>query len=156
LLLLALFYFTAVAQTLKKWIKSNMKSRVYVVFSRLLSYLIAFSELTTMTYYQDTNIGTATTACQWLFAGITLLTIILAVWSRLLSKGPFRSDDYLIWLAYVISVVSAAQTQWAIQHEGEGNHIQYESSSQVAMVATVCVKFPSIDESNEHPVTLGE
>ena len=85
----------------------------------------------------STNIGTATLICGWLFGSLALLTLVLLIWSKRVTRATLGPEGHIIIIATGISIALTIQTNWAVAAEGEGNHIQNESLSQIGLIAKV-------------------
>lgn len=75
---------------------------------------------------QNSGIARTTLICSWLFAGLATTSIIIQVLNvRKRSDGGGRGfgiDDYLLFTAYLASVLLVAQTTWAVVDQGQGVH----------------------------------
>ena len=81
--------------------------------------------------------GRTTIICSWIFTVFAILAMGLMPPARRIQNRKLGLDDYMIIIAFVITLVLVAQTTWAILDEGQGNHVENETRTQLAMVASV-------------------
>ena len=83
------------------------------------------------------NIALITIVCGWTFVGVTLLSVSLFIWSRLLTVIHFDLGDCLTILAFVTNIALVAQITWAIVCEGQDDHESDLSRSKFELVVRV-------------------
>ena len=59
--------------------------------------------------------------------------------TRRLHKTYLEADDYILIVAYVITVILVGQITWAIVDDGQGKHIADVPRTQLALIANVCL-----------------
>lgn len=83
------------------------------------------------------DIARTTLICSWLFTGLATISITIQILS-IHHRRMIGIDDYLLFTAYLISVLLVAQTTWAVVDEGQGEHEDDVSNhSQFGIVAKV-------------------
>jgi hypothetical protein len=86
------------------------------------------------------NIARTTLICSWLFAALATMSIIIQVLSIHARKARIGIDDYLLFTAYLVSVLLVGQTTWAVVDEGQGMHeSDLSHHNQFGIVAKVCL-----------------
>ena len=85
------------------------------------------------------NIGRATLICGWTLAAIALDFLLITMWASHVRFGHLRLDEYMQVVATVISLALLIQSTWAVIEEGQGQHIQAETTNQLLMVSKVCL-----------------
>lgn len=84
------------------------------------------------------DIARTTLVCSWLFTGLATISMIAQVLS-IHHRKAIDIDDYLLFTAYLVSVLLVAQTTWAVVNEGQGEHeADVSHHSQFGVVAKVC------------------
>ena len=84
-----------------------------------------------------TELARQTIIWSWICTGFAFLMTSLNISARILRK-VVGADDILIAIALVIGIVLVCQTTWAIVDEGQAEHQEDLSSSQVTLAAKVC------------------
>jgi hypothetical protein len=91
------------------------------------------------------NIARTTLICSWLFAAFSTISIIIQALSIHQRRAHTGIDDYLLFTAYLLSVLLVAQTTWAVVDEGQGLHeADLSHHSHFGIVAKVCLNIISI------------
>ena len=88
-------------------------------------------------YADNANVGPATLACGWLFAGLALGTTGLMMWARSILRRSLASDDYILVAANVLALILTIQTTWAIVDEGQGKHTLGMPRTTIILVVKV-------------------
>lgn len=109
-----------------------------------------------MEYGSDTELGTSTLICGWIFGETAVLMFGLMAKSRRLLRKRFGIEEYLVFISLLISIALATQTNWAIVDEGQGRHIEDESPIEIVLVAKVLPDAgTSVAILTSVPVSLG-
>ena len=85
----------------------------------------------------SSDIGRATLISGWLLATLTSIGLGLSIWAKLSAMVGVGLDDIFLVVATIISLALLIQTTWAIVDEGQGQHVEAESQSDIAIVAKV-------------------
>lgn len=88
-------------------------------------------------YTQTSHIGVTTIASSWTLAVIALLAVAIETRHRFERKVRLGIDGFSLILATTISIILTAQTTWAIVDEGQGEHTEFETSNEIALIAKV-------------------
>ena len=84
-------------------------------------------------YANKSNIGEVTLIVGWAAASVALFTLGIVLLGRIKVVRHLGWDDLLL----ILAVVLAIQATWAVLNEGQGQHMQYESVSQISLVMKV-------------------
>ncbi|MCJ1389190.1 hypothetical protein MMC18_002045 [Xylographa bjoerkii] len=64
------------------------------------------------------------------------MAVSLMLWARRLCNTNLEADDYILIVAYVITVILVGQITWAIIDGGQGRHVADVPRTQLALVAS--------------------
>ena len=99
------------------------------------------------------DIARATLTCGWAFTGLATISVTVMFLSHRRSQLSFGWDHAFVLCAYIISLVSVAQTSWAVIDEGQGKHFPDMDRPTSERIARVCEPF-QIYVSNQNRVQL--
>ena len=94
--------------------------------------------MSSLTSRTDPNISIITITCSWVFTALATLSLGLMVWARRLTNCRLGADDYILIVAFIITIVLVVQITWAILDEGQDRHIAEVPRTQLALIARVC------------------
>ena len=83
------------------------------------------------------DLGRTTIICSWTFTLTAMLGMFCQLYYRKLKRVSLGLEDYILLLAFLITIILVVQTTWAIVDEGQGKHIEAETQSQFTKVAHV-------------------
>ena len=66
----------------------------------------------------------------------------LAIWSRIFIARIFGWMDFILVVAFLMTLSLVIQTTWAIVDEGQGKHMPDIPESYALIVARVCCDYP--------------
>ncbi len=67
-----------------------------------------------------------------------MLAIGLLIWSRKFQRRNLGRDDFIIFVAFAITIALVVQTTWAIVDDGNDKNIGEVSDRERALVVRVC------------------
>ncbi|KAF2463436.1 uncharacterized protein BDR25DRAFT_297963 [Lindgomyces ingoldianus] len=82
-----------------------------------------------------THEGIVTIACSWTFALLALLSLWAIYLARRREAGIVRSEDLLVYFAFLCSVVLTSITTWAVLREGLYQHLNSVPYSEMELIA---------------------
>ena len=104
-----------------------------------------------MSFQDGPDMGHTTIICCWIFAPLACMAMGVLVVARRLRDINLGLDDYILVIAFILTLLLVAQTTWAIVDEGQGRHVEAESRTQLAMVASVRAHSSSTSTINVSP-----
>ena len=103
--------------------------------------LIKFYHLSiTMSSLAGSTIGRTTIVCGWVLTTVAFVGIGFVLWARRLCHIHLEADDYLLIVAFLITVGLVAQITWAIVDDFQDMHVAEVPRTQLALIANVCSK----------------
>jgi len=85
------------------------------------------------------NIALVTLVCGWVFASVAMLAIGLLVWSRKIQRRNLGRKDFIIFVAFAITIVLVVQTTWAIVDDGDDKNVGELSYKERALIVRICI-----------------
>ena len=85
--------------------------------------------------YVGPDLGRATIICSWVFAALAGIGVCTQI---VKARTSVKADDILIFSAFVVSLMLVAQTTWAVIDEGQGEHVNNQLRTHLALIARVC------------------
>ena len=98
------------------------------------------------------NIALITIICTWVFTTIAIIAISCHIWGRVTIIRQFKADDYVLVVAFAITLVLVAQTTWAIVHDSQDKHIANTPRSRLASIFKVSSSI--INSFSAHLMTI--
>ena len=83
------------------------------------------------------DIALITIICSWVFSAVAILAVGALVWSRRATGVGLKTDDYTLFVAFVITLVMVVQTTWAIIDESQDKHAVDMSKTQLTLAFRV-------------------
>ena len=83
------------------------------------------------------DIPLVTIICSWLFVFFTLIAILVQAYMCASIRHGVDRGDVFLFVAAFAAVFLVVLTTWAIIDEGQGVHVDEDTSSQIKLVAKV-------------------
>lgn len=84
------------------------------------------------------NVALATIVCTYIFTFLAALSLALHGFVRLhLLRTRFKLEDFLTFIAFMISLALVGQITWAVIDEGQGQHMSTVTRDQFELIAKV-------------------